>query len=106
MLAITVAVRVDVYGVLYAVSLGILLLVPRSARKVLLVMWVGYLVVHGALLIVQYFFLLGIPSNPTYCLTTNESGENCTVASKVLICQWAMKKEGLRTRETINSPCQ
>ena len=69
MLAITVSVRVDVYGVFYALALGLLLLVPRGAGKVWMAVWVAYMVVHGCLLIIQYIFLLGIPEDEGYCLT-------------------------------------
>jgi len=73
-LAITVAVRVDVYGVFYACALGLLLLVPRGSGKVWMVVWVTYVVVHGCLLIVQYFFLVGIPEDEGFCLT-KENGK-------------------------------
>lgn len=62
MLAITIAVRIDVYGVIYAVVLGVLFLVPRS---ILPPIWLVYLPLHGVLLAIQYFFLLGAP--PTLC---------------------------------------
>ena len=75
MLAITVAVRVDVYGVFYTCALGIFLLVPRGSGKVWVMVWVAYMVVHGCLLIIQYFFLLGIPEDKSYCLA-EEHGES------------------------------
>ena len=58
MLAITVAVRIDVYGVFYALILGLLLFFPR---RFLAPVWFCYLTVHGLLLLVQYFLLLGVP---------------------------------------------
>lgn len=67
MLAITVAVRIDVYGVIYCVALGFLLFIPR---KVLVPVWLLYLVVHGILLLIQYFFLLGAP--PGVCFTQDQ----------------------------------
>eukprot|EP00731_Ephydatia_muelleri_P031347 Em0022g861a len=61
MLAIAVAVRIDIYGIFYAMVLGLLMLVPRPPSKVHLVLWTFYLVLHGLLLVVQYAFLLGVP---------------------------------------------
>ena len=63
MLAITVAVRIDVYGIIYVIALGMLFIVPRS---VLPPIWFIYLLIHGALLAVQYFFLLGAPPSVCY----------------------------------------
>ena len=63
MLAITIAIRIDVYGVIYAVVLGILFLAPRS---ILPPIWLVYLPVHGVLLAIQYFFLLGAPPSVCY----------------------------------------
>ncbi len=63
MLSITVAVRIDVYGVVYAVLLGILLVLPRP---ILPPVWLLYLFLHGVLLLVQYFFLLGAPAGICY----------------------------------------
>lgn len=82
-LAITVAVRVDVYGVFYALALGLILLVPR---RFLFPVWVVYLILHGALLIVQYFFLMGIPSG--YCLT--RTGEGDSTCCLFVICIYGM----------------
>lgn len=67
MLAIAVAVRVDVYGVFYALALCVLLFVPR---RYLFPVWIVYLVVHGLLLLIQYFFLLGAP--PGVCLAGDD----------------------------------
>ena len=61
MLAIAVAVRIDIYGIFYALVLGLLMLVPRPPSKVHLMLWIFYLVFHGLLLVVQYAFLLGVP---------------------------------------------
>ena len=58
MMAIAVAVRIDVYGVFYCVVLGILLVFPRGLMAPL---WLLYLVVHGLLLLLQYSMLLGVP---------------------------------------------
>ena len=58
MLAIAVAVRIDVYGIFYALILGLLLFFPR---RFLAPVWLCYLTVHGLLLLVQYFLLLGLP---------------------------------------------
>lgn len=69
MLAITVAVRVDVYGVVYTIALAFLLLVPR---KLVCPAWLFYLILHGLLLVFQYIFLLGAP--PEICLTTTGTG--------------------------------
>ncbi len=68
MIAVTVAVRIDVYGVVYALLLGILLGLPRP---LLPPVWMLYLFVHGVLLLVQYFFLLGAPASVCY---TGQSG--------------------------------
>ena len=65
MLAIAVAVRIDVYGVFYALALGLLLFTPR---KILAPVWLCYLILHGILLLLQYSFLLGLP--PGVCLGT------------------------------------
>ena len=65
MLAIAVAVRIDVYGVFYALALGLLLFTPR---KILAPVWLCYLVLHGILLLLQYSFLLGLP--PGVCFGT------------------------------------
>ena len=70
MLAITVAVRIDVYGVIYGVALGILLFTPR---KILAPVWLVYLLVHGILLLAQYFFLLGAPPG-VYFTHSGEKG--------------------------------
>ena len=70
MLAITVAVRIDVYGVIYGLALGLLLFTPR---RILAPVWLVYLLVHGILLLAQYFFLLGAP--PGLCFTSNDSEE-------------------------------
>ena len=75
MLAISIAVRIDVYGVIYAVVLGVLFLVPRS---ILPPIWLVYLPVHGVLLAIQYFFLLGAP--PTVCY--NKPGSTGTMYCK------------------------
>ncbi|KAL5467471.1 hypothetical protein EMCRGX_G031697 [Ephydatia muelleri] len=61
MLAIAVAVRIDIYGVFYALVLGLFMFVPRPPSRVHLVLWISYLVLHGLLLVVQYAFLLGVP---------------------------------------------
>ena len=75
MLAIAVAVRVDVYGVFYAVVLGTLTaaqgvataarhlspVVPGPLHKFLLALLISYLVLHGAVLGFQYALLLGLP---------------------------------------------
>ena len=58
MLAINVAVRIDVYGVVYAIALGILLITPhRRLRPV----WSVYLLVHSSLLMIQYLLVLNTP---------------------------------------------
>lgn len=86
MLAVAVAVRVDVYGVLYALVLGVLMLVlgvsmmlrhrsvvvPRPLQCVLFVFWCSYLLVHGVLLGVQYALLLGVPLGT--CASSNIGG--------------------------------
>ncbi len=72
MLSITVAVRIDVYGVVYALLLGILLFLPRP---ILPPVWLLYLFLHGVLLLVQYFFLLGAPAGICYTHThANSTG--------------------------------
>ena len=58
MMAITVAVRIDAYGMFYSAVLGVMLLLPR---RVMAVMWLLYTALHGLLLILQYFMLLGVP---------------------------------------------
>lgn len=58
MFAIAVAVRTDVFGILYAIALGIFLLMPK---KKLRLVWLLYLVIHGCLLLIQYAMLVGVP---------------------------------------------
>ena len=58
MLAINVAVRIDVYGIVYAIALGLLLITP--CRRLRLV-WNIYLLVHGSLLMIQYLLVLNTP---------------------------------------------
>ena len=75
MLAITVAVRIDVYGVIYVVVLGLLFLVPR---KILRPIWFVCLPVHGVLLAVQYLFLLGAPPSVCYNKPHTTGTSECT----------------------------
>ena len=72
MLAIAVAVRIDVYGVIYAVALGVLFIFPRELTCLFLPL---YLLVHGGLLALQYFFLLGAP--PSVCYNKPDSTGTC-----------------------------
>ena len=58
MIAIAVAVRTDIFGVLYAIVLGVFLLAPR---KILKVAWIPYVMVHGCLLLIQYAMLVNVP---------------------------------------------
>ena len=58
MLAIAVVVRIDAYGMLYSVVLGVMILLPRRLIRPL---WLLLIVVHGLLLILQYSMLLGVP---------------------------------------------
>ncbi len=84
MLSITVAVRIDVYGVVYAVLLGILLVLPRP---ILPPVWLLYLFLHGVLLLVQYFFLLGAPAGICYTHThANSTGVCVCVGVGVWVC--------------------
>ena len=77
MLAITVAVRIDVYGVGYGVILGLLLLIPRP---ILGPVWFLYMFFHGLLLLSQYFFLLGAP--PDICYTgLKQTGKQCVIST-------------------------
>lgn len=68
MLAIAVAVRIDVYGMFYCSVLGLLLLVPRG---VMAPVWLSVVVVHGLLLVLQYALLLGVP--PGACFSPGGS---------------------------------
>ena len=74
MLAITVAVRIDVYGVYYALVLGVLLLVPR---RLLAPVWLVCLALHGVLLLAQYWFLLGLP--PGFCFNRGTNQSRCRI---------------------------
>lgn len=90
MLAVAVAVRVDVYGVFYALILGILMLaqgvsmalrhrsivVPHPLQCVLYVCWCSYLLVHGVLLGAQYVFLLGVPRGTCASSSIDEGEED------------------------------
>ena len=58
MFAIAIAVRTDVFGVLYAIALGIFLLTPHKALRPV---WLLYLVIHACLLLIQYAMLVGVP---------------------------------------------
>lgn len=58
MFAIAVTVRTDVFGVLYAIALGVFLLTPSKALRPV---WLLYLVIHGCLLLIQYALLVGVP---------------------------------------------
>lgn len=58
MFAIAVTVRTDIFGILYAVALGVFLLTPH---KPLRPVWLLYLVIHGCLLLIQYAMLVGVP---------------------------------------------
>ena len=57
-MAISVAVRIDVYGVFYCIVVGVLLVFPR---RLMAPLWLFYVVVHGLLLLLQYSMLLGVP---------------------------------------------
>lgn len=59
MLSVTVAVRNDLYGVVYAFLLGVLLLAPR--RTLLRPVWLLAVVLQGLLILWQYALLLGLP---------------------------------------------
>ncbi len=56
--AILVAARIDVYGIIYVVILGLMLIAPRT---LLAPVWLLFLVLHGAALIMQYTSLVGLP---------------------------------------------
>ena len=58
MLAVNVAVRIDAYGVVYAVALGLLLAVPRRRLRTL---WTMYIMLHACLLMLQYLLVLNMP---------------------------------------------
>ena len=58
MQAILIAARIDVYGILYGVLLLAMLVIPQ---RFLVYSWIGFVVVHGTLLVVQYLMLLGLP---------------------------------------------
>ena len=58
MFAIAVAVRPDVFGVVYAFALGVFLLTPHKALQPV---WLLYLVIHACLLLLQYAMLVGVP---------------------------------------------
>ena len=58
MLAVTIAARDDVYGVVYALILGLLLTMPH---RLLLFTWLPAMLAVGLLLIWQYSVLLGMP---------------------------------------------
>ena len=56
--AILLAARIDVYGIVYAVILGLMLITPRT---LLPPVWVLYLLFHGLSLMLQYASLVGLP---------------------------------------------
>ena len=56
--AVLVAARIDIYGILYVVILGLMLIAPRSLMAPV---WLIFLVLHGMAILVQYVFLVGLP---------------------------------------------
>ncbi len=56
--AILVAARIDIYGIIYVVILGLMLIAPRSLMAPV---WLIFLVLHGIALVAQYMFLVGLP---------------------------------------------
>ncbi len=58
MIAITVTVRIDAYGMFYCLVLGVMLVVPRGLMAPV---WLLYTTVHFLLLVLQYSMLLGVP---------------------------------------------
>ena len=58
MTAITICVRVDVYSVLYAVFLGLLMILSRHANAIVWPVWTIILVI---LLPIQFILCLGLP---------------------------------------------
>ena len=72
--AMLVAVRIDVYGVIYAVVLGLMILVPR---RVLAPFWVLFTFLHGTLLLLQYAALLGAP--PSILCTKGMTSLYCSI---------------------------
>ena len=58
MTAITICVRVDVYSVLYAVFLGLLMILSRHANAIVWPVWTIILVI---LLPIQFMLCLGLP---------------------------------------------
>ena len=92
MLAITVAVRIDVYGIFYALILGLLLFTPR---RVLAPIWFCYLLIHGLLLLVQYSMLLGAPYGACVGPGGKRGNLHCIDSTNVSFCDWMLKKERL-----------
>ena len=62
MLAVTAAIRDDIYAVVFVLLLGLLLVVPRRALRPL---WLPVMLIQGLLLLWQYSLTLGLP--PLLC---------------------------------------
>lgn len=58
MLAVTSAIRDDIYAVVFILLLGLLLVFPRRALRPL---WLPVMLVQGVLLLWQYLLILGLP---------------------------------------------
>ena len=89
MLAITVAVRIDLYGIFYCAVLGVLLLLPR---RVMALVWLLYTPLHGLLLILQYSMLLGVPQGVCFY----PGGSRGTLCVHV-VCRFILAPECTRT---------
>lgn len=72
MMVITVAVRIDVYGVLYCILLGLFLLIPRGLMAPL---WLIYIVIYSLSLLLQYFMLLGVPPGACFSPYSDRGSE-------------------------------
>ena len=58
MLAVTAAIRDDIYAVVFVLLLGLLLVSPHRALRPL---WLPVMLIQGVLLLWQYLLILGLP---------------------------------------------
>lgn len=59
MVAVTICVRVDVYSVIYAIILGILLVLSRRGNAIV---WPLITIILAVMLPVQFLICLGLPT--------------------------------------------
>ena len=66
LLAITMAVRDDVYSVIYGIILGLCLILTVTPRALVILLWPFLTYAVGFLIVIQYAFLLGAPDGACF----------------------------------------